>query len=297
MEKAIEFENAIKNEDFSQLNKCIQESTARLTHLLEKSELDKLEEEIDIKKSQLSFYIKRELFDKNPHFIFGRYIGFLDTLYSHLLFKLKRKRFVSGINSYSLYEVPHINDIIYTLHTEDGIRHGKLAEKVGLDKSTLTGIMDKLVKKGAVQFTRPGKYKYYYLTDIGNQYFRDNQKTIEASVDIDALIEQLLLALSREPDVNSNIIKIIKSVCNGKNKYEKYTSNASKAFDPALIFSSMPAFGSIKLMTADNSIRSIDKSYAYTFEQGNSVVTLISNGALLDKECLHTADNSNLIHI
>ena len=104
------------------------------------------------------------MIDENSHFILGRYVGYLDLLYKQLSYKAREKAFIDEINCYSVSEIPHVNDIISTLYHEEGIRHGRLAEKVGIEKSTLTGIMDRLVNNKVVKFSRPGKYKYYYLT-------------------------------------------------------------------------------------------------------------------------------------
>ena len=98
--------------------------------------------------------------EKNIHFLFGRYIGHIDFLYEQLAKEYKEKSFKESLSVLNISDIPHVNDIIVTIYQQGGIRHGILAEKVGIEKSTLSGIMDKLVKKGAVRFSRPGKYKF-----------------------------------------------------------------------------------------------------------------------------------------
>lgn len=278
MDKTIEFEKAIENGNYKQINIFIEESIKHFERLIKQSALEDLERELDLKRTLISFWAEKELVDENPHFILGRYAGYLDLLYEQLSSKVKEKAFIDGINCCSVSEIPHVNDIISTLYHEEGIRHGRLAEKVGIEKSTLTGIMDRLVARKVVKFSRPGKYKYYYLTDIGIKYFDDNRKNLEATTNLDALIEQLLLTLSKEEsDINGKIVKVISSLFKGKNEYEGYQSNVSEKINPAFIFGKIPCIEPINVMMPDKSIRTVTSSLIFNPSKSNSIVSLLSN--------------------
>ena len=86
----------------------------------------------------------------------------------------KLERFMKESNSTLIKETPHIDEILETLSKTSEIRHGVLATKVGIDKSTLTPIMDKLGKLGLVSFSRIGNRKYYYLNALGKTYLNQN---------------------------------------------------------------------------------------------------------------------------
>ena len=278
MDKTIEFEKAIANGDYKQLNEFIEDSIYYFEYLIKQSTLEELEKELDLKRDLISFWTEKALIDEDPQFILGRYAGYLDLLYEQLSSEFEKKAFINEINCCSVSEIPHVNDIISTLYHEEGIRHGRLAEKVGIEKSTLSGIMDRLVSRKVVKFSRPGKYKYYYLTDIGIKYFEDNRKNIEASTDLDALIEQLLLALSKEEyDINGKIVKVISSLFKGKNEYDGYQSNISDVVNPSFIFGKIPCIEPINVMMPDKSIQTITSSLIFSPNRSNSIVALLSN--------------------
>ncbi len=86
----------------------------------------------------------------------------------------KLERFMKESNSTLIKEIPHIDEILEALSKTSEIRHGVLATKVGIDKSTLTPIMDKLGKLGLVSFSRIGNRKYYYLNALGKTYLNQN---------------------------------------------------------------------------------------------------------------------------
>lgn len=278
MDKTIEFEKAIKNENYEELNNLIEESMVYFESLIKQSALEDLEKELDLKRTLISFWTDKELIDENPHFILGRYAGYLDLLYERLSSYVKKKAFVDELNCCPISEIPHVNDIISTLYYEEGIRHGHLAEKVGIEKSTLTGIMDRLVDRKVIKFSRPGKYKYYYLTDIGVKYFEDNRKNLEATTNLDALIEQLLLTLSKdESDINDKIVKIISSLFKGKNEYKGYQSSVYEKINPAFIFGKIPCIEPINVMLPNQSIMTVTSSLIFNRRKSKSIVALLSN--------------------
>lgn len=86
----------------------------------------------------------------------------------------KLERFMKESNSALIKETPHVDEILSALSKTSEIRHGVLATKIGIDKSTLTPIMDKLGKLGLVSYSRIGNRKYYYLTALGKTYLNQN---------------------------------------------------------------------------------------------------------------------------
>lgn len=266
-------ENLVACEDYATAESRIQDDLNILREYLFSSKLEDLEEEIERKKASLSRLAKREQFGKNIHFLVGRYIGYLNALDDYTSVAVRKKAFRDSINSYSISEIPHVNDIILTVMRNEGIRHGKLAECVGIEKSTLTGIMDRLVEKGAISFSRPGKYKYYYLTEIGRQYYEENRAIIDAETDIDALTEQLLLALSKEEDINQKMVMVIRKIFEGKNAFEGYKSR--EHIEPALVFAGIPTIKPINVMTSNSQPIEIDHALTMLVDQEDPVVYLL----------------------
>ena len=275
MEKQINFGDALEQNNYTLASEYINEITEQLKSNLINAELEALEESIEREKTQLSYFVKKELTKQNIDFIFGRYVGFVDAIYEHLAKTYKEKAFKDSLNSCDISEIPHVNDIIVTIHTQPGIRHGKLAEEVGIEKSTLTGIMDKLVDKDVVIYSRPGKYKYYYLADLGIEYYENNKNIIKAETDIKALTEQLLIALSREEDANGKLLQIIRSLCNGKSSFQGYYSKTAEKLEISQIFAGIPSIKQLKVLYPDHSLRTVDNGYVFKFTQNDPIISLV----------------------
>ena len=63
-------------------------------------------------------------------------------------------------------------DIIYALYNQSRMTMAEIAEKIGRDKSTVTALIDKLVKLGyvtKVRDTQDTRVVYVTLTDAGNE--------------------------------------------------------------------------------------------------------------------------------
>lgn len=279
MKNKLNLEEAIKQNNYSELSNFINESINKLKVFFDALDLVELENEIERKKSNFSFLVKKEIVEKNVHFLFGRYIGYIDFLYEQLAKEYKEKGFKESLASLDISDIPHVNDIMVTIYQQEGIRHGALAEKVGIEKSTLSGIMDKLVKKGAVRFSRPGKYKYYYLTELGNRYYINNRAIIEAETNIDALTEQLLLALSKEEDANGKLIQIITALCDGKNVFKGYKSNTQEKVNPSMIFAGIPTIKQLHVMFPDTSIHTVNDASVLSLNSKSDIISLFNNNS------------------
>lgn len=274
MEKRISFGDALEQNNYTLVCEYITEITDQLKANLINSELAALEKSIEREKTHLSYFVKKELVQQNIDFIFGRYIGFVDAIYEHLAKAYKEKSLKDGLNSCDIFEIPHVNDIIVTIHTNPGIRHGKLAEEVGIEKSTLTGIMDKLIDKDVVNYSRPGKYKYYYLSDLGTTYYENNKNIIDAETDVKALTEQLLIALSREEDANGKLLQIITSLCTGKSAFQGYYSKAVEKLELAQIFAGIPTIKQLRVLYPDLSLHTVDNGCVFKLNSQDPIVSL-----------------------
>lgn len=274
MDKRISFGDALEQNNYALVSEYITEITDQLKANLINSELNALEESIEREKTYLSYFVKKELVQQNIDFIFGRYIGFVDAIYEHLAKAYKETSLKDSLNSCDISEIPHVNDIIVTIHTNPGIRHGKLAEEVGIEKSTLTGIMDKLIDRDVVNYSRPGKYKYYYLSELGTAYYENNKNIIDAETDIKALTEQLLIVLSREEDANGKLLQIITSLCTGKSAFQGYYSKTAEKLELAQIFVGIPTIKQLKVLYPDHSLHTVDNGCVFKFNSKDPIVSL-----------------------
>lgn len=278
MNRTVDFEEVFEQNDYEKIFLYIQEKSEQLELLFQERNLEQLERDLEYEKNIFSYFVKKEYVEKNIHFIFGRYIGLLDALYEQLIEQSSQQLLEKEFDDYDISQIPHVNDIIVTIQNNEGIRHGNLAEKVGIEKSTLTGIMERLVDKEVVKFSRPGKYKYYYLSDLGRKYFEKNKKLIEVGTDIDALIEQLLVCLSKEDNVTDKVLQIITTLCKGNSKLSGYNSKAKDRVDTEMIFSTIPSIKPINVMFPDTKqIHKINQAITCYIIAEEPIVTLIDN--------------------
>lgn len=258
-------ESEFNRNNYDGLSKLIQENIEDLKSLLVNYDFEKAYKEIDNSKTQLSYLVKKEVSNHSISFILGGYIGFIDATSEYIRRELKKESVIRNMNSYNISEIPHINDIISSIFKEPGIRHGKLAEKVGIEKSTLTGIMDKLVEKGIVIYSRPGKYKYYYLSELGMKYYKDNHKVIEGEMDIKYLTEQLMITLSKKNEnVSDSILEIISSLINGKTHQQGYKSNTMNYINLYELFAGLPRIHPLNIRFLNEKIYEINNALVVT---------------------------------
>lgn len=110
------------------------------------------------------------------------YLGMLSCIIQifQVLFREESKdhRAISDIARQS----PKTEEILFALYRvhqdgKDGIRHGKLAEELGMTDSALSNAMKRALGSGAVEVSRYGKNTYYSLTSVGRRYCAKSQTT------------------------------------------------------------------------------------------------------------------------
>ncbi|MDE6074996.1 MAG: helix-turn-helix domain-containing protein [Clostridia bacterium] len=95
--------------------------------------------------------------------------------------------------------VSHGDEIVDRLSQNRGIRHKELSDIIGIDESTLTCIIDKLENLRLVYSTKVGKFKFYYLSELGQKY-KDEKK-----VQPQMYIQELTLQLEKEREKNRQL--------------------------------------------------------------------------------------------
>lgn len=126
-------------------------------------------------KASFLYLRKEEETNESIGYLIGYLSGILKAVEEFTFSEeYKLERFMKESNSALIKETPHIDEILSALSKTSELRHGVLATKIGIDKSTLTPIMDKLGKLGLVSYSRIGNRKYYYLTALGKTYLNKN---------------------------------------------------------------------------------------------------------------------------
>lgn len=100
----------------------------------------------------------------------GMIMGVMNTMKEFLRCYHQQEDITQLIEECVQCKIPHIQQIIEILRQEPMLQHGKLAEKLGIDKSSLTPIVKKMENNGIITVFISGKFKYYILSNAGNQF-------------------------------------------------------------------------------------------------------------------------------
>lgn len=166
--KADEIICAYDGGDYQTIRRIILNAVDELADNFRKKEYVALQEFCRALNNAFLFSRKEEEAQESMGYLIGYISGVLRsveefrTSEEFKLFLVMEEKTDIGIK-----DIAHINDILEILSGSSEIRHGRLAERIGIDKSTLTPIMDKLVKLDLVSFSRVGNRKYYFITSLG----------------------------------------------------------------------------------------------------------------------------------
>lgn len=136
--------------------------------LYQQKQMDKLEQLVDRQRRCIA-RCSDILQDTNPiPYEVGRMSGMLELMVQVIRNQHRQVQIATQVAE--LYQRPHFKEILAAISSNPGIQHARLAEKISVDTSTLTGIMKGMEQTGLVDFVRSGKYKYYSLTSDGAEY-------------------------------------------------------------------------------------------------------------------------------
>lgn len=136
--------------------------------LYQQKQMDRLEQLVDRQRRCIA-RCSDILQDTNPiPYEVGRMSGMLELMVQ--VIRNQHRQLQISTQVAELYQRPHFKEILSAIGSNPRIQHARLAEKISVDTSTLTGIMKRMEQTGLVDFVRSGKYKYYSLTADGEEY-------------------------------------------------------------------------------------------------------------------------------
>ncbi len=81
---------------------------------------------------------------------------------------------------------------LYRRNNGSGMRHGELAEALGLSDSALTNAMKRVLQSGAVEASRYGKNTFYTLSKAGQRYCAERRKKSDTRTSVQDTYSLLL---------------------------------------------------------------------------------------------------------
>ncbi len=247
-----DFESAVLERKTADIQAYLDTLLESLTKLFQKKQVFDLQKKVDLHKKKVHYCAYKEIKSENVSFAIGRYYGMLEALSGCVDDLVKKEKVLNEINSSGFEKIPHLNDIIMSIASNPGIRHGELANKVGIERNTLTGITDRLVEYDVITFSRPGKFKYYYLTNLGKSYYDDNLVHIQESLSLDYLIEQLVLVVSKSDYPTELAMKVVHSLFDGRHKFKDFKASNAHEINPLKIIPEIIANKPAYIMTSNS---------------------------------------------
>ena len=207
-----DIESAVAESSFEKVTEYTKTAIDYLSKLIHYQDFEKLKKELSYQQRINEWLIQKYSEEKNVDYSVGYYIGLLSAFREHLDSYYRQTRVNNVPKSFQAADLPHIDEILFTIESQEGIRHGKLAEAIGVEKNTLTGIMDKAVSSGVVTFSRPGKFKYYYLTKLGQDYCNANRTQHNRAKNFDIVLEELLSIIDNAENPEDIVVKVFTSI-------------------------------------------------------------------------------------
>ena len=173
--KNFDIEEIISSGEYDEIYSKISAFQDCIKELLYEKEYAKFEETLVYQERINAWISAKYEAEKNTAYLVGLFLGYLSALEINI--ESYYKNLSTALLSEKLLcaDIPHLDDILFSIESNEGIRHGQLADLIGIDKSTLTGIMEKIVSIGAAYFSRPGKFKHYYLSTDGKNYCNEHR--------------------------------------------------------------------------------------------------------------------------
>lgn len=165
----------------------------------------------------LAYYAKVEKTEHNIHFARGRLVG-VSEMYQNLISLNESVEYYSHrVDDVfaAIKTVSHGDEILDCLSQSRGVQHKELSRVIEIDASTLTGIMDKLENLKLVYYTKVGKFKFYYLSELGQSY--KDEKKAQPQI----YIQELEVQLQKERERNKQL-EIDYAYLKAKNEIKKF---------------------------------------------------------------------------
>lgn len=194
-------ESAVNENNIERTKNYVQKLIARFRVLSEAENYNELSGLLT-SESRLHSRLFESLRNKSgiAYFV-GFYAAMLEVYEKVLAWRRDQERVAEELRGSFVGKLEQFDAVIVAVHDNEGIRHGQLADILGMKKNTLTGLMEKVLASGAVECMPVGKYKHYYLAPVGEQYYADNQVRIRqqrevpqrVAPDLKAEIEQIVM--------------------------------------------------------------------------------------------------------
>lgn len=113
-------------------------------------------------------------------------------LIGEILLEYNQDKWIENQYIKEMQIVTHLPEIISALETHGSMTHREMSDSLGMNPSTLTEAMKKVIGTGLIHVSSVGKYKLYALTDTGRKVGRLLRKEVNLTETADQKAQRLL---------------------------------------------------------------------------------------------------------
>lgn len=189
MEKVVKDPHILLDRQYSpEWVRCAEEMQQTIWDLYVMSKWNELSELLQQESSVLNFASQFLKVEDETHYAVlcvGRLLGTTES-FEQLLYERSQDQQVCEQFDSALRQMAHLRQVIQALESHGEMTHKELCEVLGLNASTLTEAMKKILETGLIAARNTGRYKLYRLTDSGLRLGREfrRSKPAEASVTV-----------------------------------------------------------------------------------------------------------------
>lgn len=187
---SVELMNLYGQGKYKELDSSIADITQNL-YIQWRSGKDSIQQslqQLSLDMSEVYSYIQGTSGRLKSLFNLGTLAGALES-FTRVIRDRNREQMAESKMQEYIISIKHLEKVITVLGMHGIISHRDLSEELGLNPSTLTEAMKKILDTGAVQVGISGKYKMYSLTDFGVQMDKFIRKKIMGRKSTDEVLK------------------------------------------------------------------------------------------------------------
>lgn len=203
----LDFEDLYQDGHYADIIRLSNENANLMTSLYRHSETGKLKKSLNFGMVMLSYFERslQENAEISSIFWAGKLKGCLETL-DKLQFATDQDKL--AVERAKLLGTKHLDEIIFALETHGAMSQSELGESLGLQPSTLSEILKKILKTQLINVSPYGKYKIYSLTGEGTRYGALLRKRSNRHTEIETAIGTVQSYL-QNPDTRKDCLAML----------------------------------------------------------------------------------------
>lgn len=169
----LDLTKAIEEKDCKAIQEYVTQNKQLIMHLWETGQMPQLKRTLQYGSAELNYlhnWLKKNLPENQLYILFlvGTLAGTVECADRSIYEQDHTERLTDKIKK--MEATKHLSETVLVLETHGIMTHAELCKALGMNASTLTEAMKKILQTGAVKASAYGKYKLYNLTETGRLF-------------------------------------------------------------------------------------------------------------------------------